>query len=213
MNKIAAFLIALCLLFSACGDGGQPTVTSSDSATATVTSSDTDTRTVVSSDVVTCPAISPVLRMKGDSITHQAGQTIKEFLPCWTVINEGVDGTMVRDLGTPIFRTGEKNSISFGTNECLNDVSVLDYTLALNHVLWTGIGYDLVLEAPWRVVDPRCSPYIDYYIAAVIALGLIYFVPVVQLDKNQDHIGEGIHLTQEHMRTRAQLLANAVKKL
>lgn len=205
-----AYLLALCLLFTACGDG-VPTVTSSDTAAClTVHSSDTATcRVVTSSDVATCRTV----HMYGDSITNQAGQTIEQFLPCYTVINHGADGTMARDRPVPVWDKEAVYTISYGTNECLNDVSVEDYRLSLNHILHAGIGQRIVLEAPWLVVDPRCNWNIEAYRQTVVDLGKLYGVPVVALDVNQDHVGEGIHPTQSHMQARAKLLAAEVLKL
>jgi hypothetical protein len=153
------------------------------------------------------------VEMYGDSITHQAGQTIEEFLPCYTVTNHGSDGTMAYQMPIPPWDKETVYTVSYGTNECLNSVSIESYRLSLNHILNAGRGQRIVLEAPWLVVDPRCNPNIDQYRAVVVDLGKLYGVPVAVLNVNQDHIGEGIHLTQAHMRERARLLAAEVLKL
>jgi hypothetical protein len=153
------------------------------------------------------------VKRNGDSITRQAGGDLKEFLPNCVIDNLGVDGAMARDIGTPVFESGVTYSFSYGTNECLGAVSPEDYRLTLNHILHTGKGHRIVLEAPWRVVDPRCNPRIEEYRQTVIDLGKAYNIPVVELDMNQDHIGEGIHLPPSHMRERARLLAAVILKL
>jgi hypothetical protein len=158
------------------------------------------------------PLNNHILKRHGDSITHQAGDDIKEFLPSWLVENRGVDGAMAQDIGTPAFEVGVTYSFSYGTNECLGAVPPENYRLSLNHILNAAKGYRVVLEAPWRVVDPRCNPRVDEYRQVVVDLGKAYSVPVV-IEDNQDHIGEGIHLTQAHMRERARLLAAAILKL
>lgn len=183
-----AFLFVILLTLAGCGDG-VPNVASSDTAAC---------RTV---------------HMYGDSITHQAGQTIEEFLPCYTVVNHGSDGTMARDMVVPVWGKDAVYTISYGVNECLGNVSPESYRLSLNHILNAGRGQRIVLEAPWRVVDPRCSDNIEQYRQVVVDLGKVYGIPVAELDMNQDHIGEGIHLTQSHMRERARLLAAEILKL
>ena len=153
------------------------------------------------------------VEQRGDSITHQAGQMLADYLPTGSeVINMGVDGSMARDIGTPAFRADTVHTFSYGVNECIGAVSPESYRATLNHILTAGRGYLIVLEAPWRVVDPRCNPAIDLYRAVVVELGKLYGVPVV-IEDDQTHIGEGIHLTESHMRVRAQLLAAAILKL
>jgi hypothetical protein len=158
--------------------------------------------------------IPPVrVEQRGDSITHQAGQMLADYLPTDSVvINMGVDGAMARDIGTPAFRADTVHTFSYGVNECIGAVSPESYRETLNHLLAAGQGYKIVLEAPWRVVDPRCNPTIDQYRAVVVELGVRYGVPVV-IEDDQTHIGEGLHLPESHMRTRAQLLAAAILKL
>lgn len=187
-QAIAYLFIALvAILLIACNDG---------------------TSTVTSSDTATCRTV----HMYGDSITHQAGQTIEEFLPCYSVINHGADGTMARDMPMPVWDKEAIYTISHGVNECLGNVSPESYRLSLNHILNAGKGQRIVLEAPWRVVDPRCSDNIEQYRQVVVDLGRFYGVPVA-IENNQDHIGEGIHLTQNHMRARAEVVANLIKGL
>lgn len=152
------------------------------------------------------------VEMFGDSITHQAGQTIEQFLPCYTVINHGSDGTMARQMALPVWDKETVYTVSYGVNECLNNVSPNDYRLALNHILNAANGQRIVIEAPWRVVDPRCNPMIEEYRAVAVQLGALYNVPVA-IEDNQDHIGEGIHLPQTHMQARAELLATLIKGL
>lgn len=164
---------------------------------------------VTSSDSASCRHV----EMYGDSITNQAGQTIEEFLPCYTVTNHGSDGTMAYQMPMPAWDKETVYTISYGTNECLGSVSPESYRLSLNHILNAGRGQRIVLEAPWRVVDPRCNWQIEAYRQIVVDLGKLYGVPVTALDPNQDHIGEGIHLTQPHMRERARLLAAEILKL
>lgn len=182
-----ALFLALCLLFTACGDGLQP---------------------VITRNAATCRTV----YMYGDSITNQAGQTIEQFIPCYTIVNHGSDGTMARDMVMPAWSKEAVYTISYGANECLGAVSPDDYRLSLNHILNAGRGYKIVLEAPWRVVDPRCNPMIEQYRTVVVELGKQYSVPVV-IENTQEHIGEGIHLTQAHMRERAKLLAAQILKL
>lgn len=188
MKHLAGIFIALSAIFLvACGDG-LPTATSSDTASCRV------------------------VHMYGDSITNQAGQTIAQFLPCYTVINHGVDGSMVRHMKVPVWDKEAVYTISYGANECLKNISAAEYRLSLNHILNASIGQNIVLEAPWRLTDPRCSPRIDQYRAVVLELGELYNVPVAVLDENRDHDGAGIHLKAPHAVHRARLLAAEIVK-
>lgn len=154
------------------------------------------------------------VEQRGDSITHQAGQMLADYLPVGsTVINLGVDGAMARDITVPAFQSGTVYTFSYGTNECLGGVSPDDYRATLNHILNAGRGYSVVLEAPWRVVDPRCNPTIEQYRQVVVDLGKQYSVPVVIEDDQTFNAIDGIHIPESHMRSRAQLLAEAIKAL
>lgn len=157
---------------------------------------------------VTCRKV----EMFGDSITRQAGQIITQFLPCYTVINHGADGTMVRHMRHPVWDDETIYTISYGANECLRGVSVSDYRLALNHVLNESKGKKVILEAPWQLVNPLCSSRIDQFREVVVGLSKKYDVPVVELDMNRDHDGAGIHLPQSHTTSRAKLLATEILK-
>lgn len=163
-----------------------------------------------SQPTVQAPKCSTV-HMYGDSITHQAGLTIAEFLPCWSIENNGVDGTAIWDMPMPDLNKNHVYTISYGTNECLSEVNVEIYKSTLNHVLVGLSGYKVVVEAPWRVTHPSCRNIEDYRQAAVF-LGNKYNIPVV-LEQDQTHIGDGIHLPYAHTRERARLLAEAVLKL
>jgi hypothetical protein len=180
--------VILCLLLLAgCGDGA-PTVTSSDTATCRV------------------------VHMYGDSITRQAGQTIAQFLPCYTIINHGVDGSIARHMTIPKWDKEAVYTISYGANECLKSISAAEYRLSLNHILNASVGQKIVLEAPWRLVNPACSPRIDQYRAVVLELAELYNVPVAELDMNRDHDKWGIHLLLPHTTHRAKLLAAEIIK-
>ena len=155
-----------------------------------------------------------VVHMYGDSITHQAGQAIEEFLPCYTVINHGSDGTMAYQMPMPTWDKETVYTISYGTNECLNNVSLDSYRLSLNHILNAGRGYKIVLEAPWLVVDPRCNWQVEQYRQIVVDLGKLYNVPVATLDLDQSfNPNDGIHIPPDHMRERANLVAAEILKL
>jgi hypothetical protein len=155
----------------------------------------------------------PPVWQRGDSITQQAGQTLLGYLPAGTVLqNMGVPGSMARDVELPTYVKDAIYTYSFGVNECIGGVPPEEYRAALNHLVQKGIGFALVLEAPWRVTDPRCSNTIDLYRAVVVDLGRQYGVPVA-IEDNQEHDGNGIHLTQAHMEVRAQVLARAISKL
>lgn len=190
MKKLYLPFFLLALALAGCGDGS-PTVTSSDSATR-------------------CHVV-----MRGDSITHQAGQTIEQFLPGCEVVNLGVDASILADVVQPVM-TFDKNTIytySYGVNECLGErVSVADYKATLSHVALQGRGYKLIFEAPWRVAHAACSPMMYAYRQAVVDVGRLHGVPVV-IENGQAHSGDEVHLTFEHMSERARLLAAAILKL
>lgn len=169
--------------------------------------------------VVPAPTKKRKLVMYGDSITNQAGQIIEQFLPGWEVVNLGVDASILADVIKPmmVFDPDTVYSFSYGANECLGQrISVEDYWSSWNHVASQakagGRNIKVVFEAPWLLLDPRCNPYIEAYRAEVLRVGKAYGIPVV-IENNQDHIGEGIHLTQAHMTARAALLAAEVLKI
>lgn len=152
------------------------------------------------------------VEMYGDSITYQARQTIEEFLPCYTVVNRGVAGAMARAMPIPQWDSETVYTISYGANECLNKVPVESYRLTLNHILNEAKGHKVVLEAPWRLTNPRCAGRIDQYRNVVVELGAQYGVPVA-IENDQTHDGGGIHLPTSHTRARAELLAFYIKGL
>lgn len=164
---------------------------------------------VVAFDVATrCHVV-----MQGDSITHQAGQTIAQFLPGCSIDNKGVDASILADVVQPVmvFDQGTVYTYSYGANECLGQrVSVADYKATLNHVATQAKGYKLIFEAPWNLTNPAC--YAAPYRQAVYDVGLAHGVPVV-IENGRDHIGDGIHLTAAHTVERARLLAAAVEKM
>jgi hypothetical protein len=157
----------------------------------------------------------PHLIMRGDSITHQTGQTIAKFLPGWVVDNLGVDASILADVVQPVmtFDKDKVYSYSYGPNECMGQrVSVADFTATLNHVAAQGVGYKLIFEAPWRLTHSACSPYIDDYRQAVVDIGRLYGIPVV-IESDQSDSPDQIHLTGKHQRDRVRLLAAEVLKL
>lgn len=189
-NTLASLFIALAaIILIACG-GGVPSVTSSDAATR-------------------CR-----VEMRGDSITHQAGHVIEQVLPGCEVVNLGVDASILADVVQPVM-VFDKDTIytySYGTNECMGGrMSVADYKATLNHVAVQGKGYKLVFEAPWRVQHADCRNAMYAYRQAVVDVGRLHGVPVV-IENDLSHSGDEVHLTFEHMRARAGLLAAAVKQ-
>jgi hypothetical protein len=159
-------------------------------------------------DVQTCRKI----EMFGDSITLQAKHTIAEFLPCYTIVNHGRGGSMAGQIALPSWDKETVYTVSYGANECLQHVSIAQYRASIVRILEAGRGYRIVLEAPWRLTNPKCSPQVENFRQVVVELGALYNVPVAELDMNQDHDGGGIHLRQPHAILRAQLLAAAVLK-
>lgn len=164
--------------------------------------------TAISSDVEVCRTV----KMYGDSITLQAKQTIAEFLPCYTIENHGVGGAKASQMPPPQWDSETVYTISYGANECLNKVPVESYRLTLNHILNEAKGHKVVLEAPWRLTNPRCAGRIDQYRNVVVELGAQYGVPVA-IENDQTHDGGGIHLPTSHTRARAELLAFYIKGL
>lgn len=155
------------------------------------------------------------IEMRGDSITHQAGQMIEQFLPGCEVNNFGVDASILADVVQPVM-TFDRDTVytfSYGVNECLGGrMSVADYKATLNHVATQGKGYKLVFEAPWRVTHEACRSEMQAYRQAVVDVGLLHGVPVV-VENEQGHNGDEVHLTYAHMLARAKLLATAILKI
>lgn len=164
---------------------------------------------VVASDTATrCHVV-----MQGDSITHQAGQTIAQFLPGCSIDNKGVDASILADVVQPVmvFEPGTIYTYSYGANECMGQrVAVADYAATLHHVATQAKGYKLIFEAPWDLTHPSCNA--APYRQAVIDVGAAHGVPVV-IENGRDHIGDGIHLTATHTVERARMLAVAIEKM
>jgi hypothetical protein len=162
-----------------------------------------------------------VVYQYGDSITRQAGTTLLDYLPVGsTVVNMGLDGQKASDAtngrygSMPIFEKDKIYTFSWGVNEALNGFSDLDYELPMNYVFNACKGYKCVIEAPWLMLNPQnnAPDAVIRYRAILKRLGAQYNIPVV-FEDSQEHIGEGIHLTEAHMRIRAGLLAAEILKL
>ena len=174
--------------------------------------------------------IAPVrVEMRGDSITAAAMEEsapgtplIAKYLPAASEpVNLGLGGqrawdSVVGRYGSlpSVWRADTVYTFSWGANECLQGLEVEWFKAQLNHILWVSAGYKRVIEAPWRMQNNTsdCNARIDLFRKAAVDIAAQYNVPVV-IEDAQDNIGEGVHLTQDHMNRRAKLLADAVLKL
>lgn len=161
------------------------------------------------------------VEQRGDSITMEAKQILADYLPAGSeVINLALDGQKASDSisgwygSMPVFRTDTVYTFSWGVNEALNSYSDLDYSQSMEYVFKACQGFKCVIEAPWLMTSPRAdSPNtVIRYREILRKHGIKYNVPVV-FEDNQEHVGDGIHFREPHMRLRAQLLADAILKL
>ena len=153
------------------------------------------------------------VKMYGDSITHQAGQTINQFLLGCTVENLGVDASILDDVLEPIMYLDKAliYTFSYGANECIGGrKSVSEFTSSLNHLAVQSIGHRVIIEAPWNLTHPACDA--KSYRQAALDVGAKFNMPVV-IEDSREHIGDDVHIPYSHTFVRAKALADAINSV
>ncbi len=196
MKKLLA-IILITLSLIACGGGG------SDSEESVKVVSNTPVHVIV----------------MGDSITAQSGMRVRDHLqkakPGSTMENLGYNARRAKEMleGTygslPVLNKNFFYVVSFGTNEYLQGRSVEEYIKSIEDILIYFKGYNVILEAPWLVVNKGCScNNINDFRDQLKILGAKYNVPV--LLENSLENTDTIHLTGPHMDERAALVAKTI---